>query len=291
MHRRIWTIASAVILVLGASFVLFRKVTSIGVTAEPLTSSQVSASVEKTHTPTIFMPGWATSANSFNSMIGYMQDQHTAGKVMRINVDFFGRIHVFGQLRKTDINPLIQITFDHNLGNSYQPQARWLNQILLLLKKKYHVNEYNAVGHSWGGSAMVTQLIRDGNNKKLPKLHKMILLGTPIDEGVDRAKDVYANSKPKRPTRIYRRLMADRTNLWANKNAIITNVYGSANGEDTDNSVPIVQAQSLRYLVRGIVPSYHEILMNKTNHHQIHTTVRSFKLVTKLLFGKPEPEP
>ncbi|MCF6161852.1 MULTISPECIES: alpha/beta hydrolase [Furfurilactobacillus] len=291
MHRRIWTITSALVLMLGASFVLFHKVTSIGVTAEPLKSSQVNKSVIQTHTPTIFMPGWATSANSFNAMIGYMQGERTAGKVMRINVDFFGRIHVIGRLKKTDINPLIQVTFDRNLGNSYQPQAKWLNQILMLLKRRYHVNEYNAVGHSWGGSAMVTQLIRYGNDERLPKLHKMVLLSAPVDESIDRPKDVLPSGKPKRSSHSYRQLIAARNNLWANSQAQIFNVYGSANGEDTDNSVPIVQAQALRYLVHDIVPQYHEILMKNTNHHQIHTTIRSYKLVTNLLFGKPGSKP
>lgn len=284
MHRRVWTIAGAVVLVLGAAFVLFRKVTSIGVAGEPLTTNKISSTVKLTHVPTILMPGWGTSANSFNQMIAYMQENHTAGKVMRVNVDTFGRVHVYGNLRKNIVNPLIQITFSRNLANTYQPQVKWLNQILLLLKQRYGVTTYNAVGHSWGGSALVSQLVLYGNNPKLPRLHKMVLLGTPVDEGVNRGRDILTTGEPKRPTRIYRRLLADRQNLQANHQAIIENVYGSTNGEETDNSVPFAQAQSLRYLVAGIIPNYHEILMKNTNHHQIHTTTESFELVTKLLF-------
>ncbi|MGV0168036.1 alpha/beta hydrolase [Furfurilactobacillus sp. WILCCON 0119] len=288
MHRRGWAITGAVFLTLCAGFGLFEKVISIGVAPEPLTTATVSPTVHTTTTPTIFMPGWATSANSFNRMIGYMQDHHTAGKVMRINVDVFGHIHVRGHLRPDDVNPLIQVTFSRNLANTYQPQVKWLNKILLLLKQKYGVTQYNAVGHSWGGSALVSQLIRYGNDPRLPRLNKMVLLGTPVDEGVDRAKDIRESGEPKRPTHIYRHLLADRQNLTANRTATIFNVYGSTNGEATDNAVPIVQAQSLRYLVRGIVPNYHEILLNNANHHQLHTTVRSFKLVTQLLFGDPQ---
>lgn len=284
MHRRIWTIAGAIILVLGASFTLFKKVTSIGVAPEPLTAAKVNANVHQTHIPTIFMPGWGTSANSFNQMIGYMQEQHTAGKVMRINVDWLGHIHVYGRLKATDVNPLIQVTFSRNLANTYQPQVKWLNQILILLKQRYGVTQYNAVGHSWGGSALVSQLIRYGNDTRLPRLNRMVLLGTPVDEGANHAKDLFSNGKPKRPTRIYRQLMVDAPHLLANRNAQIDNVYGSTDGEDTDNAVPIVQAQSLRYLTAGRISNYHEILLKHMNHHQIHTTVRSFKLVTKLLF-------
>lgn len=224
--------------------------------------------------PTLFIPGWGGNAWTYNGMLRWFARRGYAAKVLTVRVDYRNHLHFTGHWPAAAANPTIQVLFDRNLTVDYHHQIQWLTQILRELKRRYGVTQYNAVAHSWGGSAIVHSLVSDGADPTLPRLRRLVLLGTPVDE-----------SRPAAPTDpAYRRLLAMRQNLWANAGAEIHNVYGLLAGRRTDGQVPVNQATALRNVVAQAPITYREYPVVGLGHGRLHSSPKMWRLIAHLLW-------
>lgn len=233
------------------------------------------ANVATSQTPTIFIPGWGGNAWTYNGMLRWFSRQGYATKVLTVKVDWTGTPHFSGAWPQTAENPTIQILFEHNFTLDYQQQIGWITRILRELKQRYGVTHYNAVAHSWGGSAIVQSLVRYGDQADLPRLKRLVLLGAPVEEG-----PVKGGVDP-----AYRQLLAARQHLWANAGAEIHNVYGLLAGRLTDGEVPVHQVTALRRVVAGTPVQYVEHPVVNIGHGRLHSALRMWRLVAQLLWG------
>lgn len=235
-------------------------------------------SIQATGTPTLFVPGWGGNAWTYNGMLRWFARQGYAAKRLTVRVDRQGRLHVQGSWSSLADNPTIQVLFDRNFTPDYRQQIRWVTQILRMLRTRYGVTTYNAVAHSWGGSALVQSLVTTGADADLPRLHRLVLLGTPVDES------------PKQPATdpLYRHLLASRHNLWANAGAEIHNVYGLLAGRATDGQVPVRQVVALRAVVANSPIRYTEYPLTGVGHGRLHSALAMWQLIAQLLWVKKD---
>ncbi|CAJ1225908.1 hypothetical protein LZY01_12900 [Levilactobacillus zymae] len=232
---------------------------------------------QATPTPTVFIPGWGGNAWTYNGMLRWFARQGYAAKVLTVRVDYRNHLHFRGTWTGQADNPTIQVLFDRNLTLDYRQQTRWVTQILRALHRRYGVTSYNAVAHSWGGSAMVQSLVQDGADPSLPRLRRLILLGTPVDE-----------SQTDQPDPAYQRLLTLRQNLWANAGAEIHNVYGRLAGHATDGQVPVWQATALREVVAQSPIHYTEHPIPGLGHGRLHSALKMWQLIAQLLWVKKD---
>lgn len=259
-------------LILGSGWAAYHWLSRRAIT--PRDRRYRRAGIVQTTTPTLFVPGWGGNAWTYNGMLRWFARQGYAAKVLTIRVDYHDHLHVSGQWPETAVNPTIQVLFDHNFTGDYRRQTRWLTQILRWLHRRYGVTAYNAVAHSWGGSALVHSLVRDGVDPTLPRLRRAVLLGTPVDETPPNA--------PQDPA--YRRLLAVRHNLRANAGAEIHNVYGVLTGHATDGEVPVRQVTALRAVVADSPVTYQEHPVDGIGHGRLHSASRMWRLIARLLW-------
>ncbi|GEO70654.1 alpha/beta hydrolase [Levilactobacillus acidifarinae] len=232
---------------------------------------------QSTPTPTLFIPGWGGNAWTYNGMLRWFARQGYAAKVLTVRVDYRNHLHFQGAWTGQADNPTIQVLFDRNLTFDYRQQTRWVTQILRALHRRYGVTSYNAVAHSWGGSAMVQSLVQDGADPSLPRLRRLVLLGTPVNEG-----------QANQPDPAYQRLLTLRQNLWANAGAEIHNVYGRLAGHATDGQVPVWQATALRGVVAQSPIHYTEHPIPGLGHGRLHSARKMWQLIAQLLWLKKD---
>ncbi|PIO82206.1 hypothetical protein BSQ39_00845 [Loigolactobacillus backii] len=238
-------------------------------TNQPQTPTTINKDFQASATPTLFVHGWLGGGFTFNPMINQLAAKHAGGKVMTVTVSTTGPINYYGHLNKKMANPIIQIVFKRN-SSFYRQEAHWLQQILVTLHKRYGVTSYNAVGHSWGGNALVNQLLLD-SNASTPKLHTLVLLGAPIDGAMHEGTPFATNNRPTRQSKNYRRLVARKSVLKRNRAIRIFNVYSTLDGKLTDGAGANTQAQAMRYLVQGRVDHYQEQKLADLTHSQLHS--------------------
>jgi len=250
----------------------YRWVSRLAVAPQPLTQRRTD--VTYSAVPTLLIPGWGGHAWTYNGLLRWLAQQGYGHKVLTVRVDWRGGLHFAGDWSVTETNPLIQVLFDHSLTRDYQPQVNWLTAILAALKARYGVTAYNAVAHSWGGSAAVHSFVLHGHRSELPQLRRLILLGSPVNEEkvggpVDTA---------------YERLRAAKHHLPANHHGAVINVYGTLSGRLTDGSVPVHQVTALRPILAGSAITYQEIHVPATSHSQLHASPKMWRLIASLIW-------
>lgn len=226
-------------------------------------------------TPTLFIPGWGGNAWTYNGLLRWLARAGFGHKVLTVRVDRLGGLHFSGNWEAAADNPLIQVLFDHTFTADYQQQIDWITAILRQLKSRYHVQAYNLVAHSWGGSAAVNSLMLYGAATDVPQLNRLVLLGAPIDE-----------SSATRPVdEAYQRLRAATSDLGELGPGTIHNVYGTLSGRLTDGSVPVQQVTALRQVVAGSSLRYQEHHIAGIGHSRLHASPRMWRLIARLLWA------
>ncbi|AVK63492.1 hydrolase [Lactobacillus sp. CBA3606] len=142
-----------------------------------------SVKVQTTNIPTVFIAGDYARAFSTNGFVHRLSAAHLATKALVVNVGRHGQVHVhqFAPLRH---NPTIQVVFADN----HQPkrQARQLVSVMRLLKQRYHVYTYNAVGHSSGGNIIFDYLTHP--SKQQPKINKFVTIASTYPQATTAIK-------------------------------------------------------------------------------------------------------
>lgn len=252
----------------------YRWVSRLAVAPQPLTQRRTD--VTYSAVPTLLIPGWGGHAWTYNGLLRWLAQQGYGHKVLTVRVDWHGGLHFAGDWSVTATNPLIQVLFDHSLTRDYQPQVKWLTTILAALKARYGVTAYNAVAHSWGGSAAIHSLVLHGHRADLPQLRRLILLGAPVDEGKAGGPADMA----------YERLRAAQHRLPVTYQSAVINVYGTLSGRLTDGSVPVHQVTALRPILADSAVTYREVHVPETSHGQLHASRGMWRLIVRLIWGQ-----
>ncbi|WP_137626125.1 alpha/beta hydrolase [Lactiplantibacillus pingfangensis] len=137
---------------------------------QPLKTVQVT----ETTIPTIFIGGDYAKAFSTDGFVHRLSAAKLMTKALVVHVGRQGQVHVqqFGPLRD---NPTIQVIYADNHHASQQAQQ--LVPVMQVLKRRYHVTRYNAVGHSSGGNIIFDYLTQTPQTNQ-PKIHKFVTLGS-----------------------------------------------------------------------------------------------------------------
>ncbi len=257
--------------------------------------------------PTLFLHGWSGSLKSEREMASATELTGAASRRMIIRVRATGKIKVTGTIKKWMRNPIIMVRMDNNRAGEIQ-YAEWLTKVCQLLKKKYHINQLNFVGHSMGAYAVVYYNLLNGNRSDLPRTNKLCLIAGPYDGIMNNHKSNQPISGPLvnlwddnpnenrllptgRPKLIhpeYRLLYRHRENFP--HQARVLNIYGNlGDGSNSDGVVTNTSALSLGYVLRGHVNFYQtfEAFGPKAQHSALHNNnIAVNKILTEFLWAK-----
>lgn len=239
--------------------------------------------IHYSNVPTILINGYGGSNYTYNKMIKYYEKENIAQKTMTIHVTPSGNVHVSGTV-KNKPNVLIQLLFDSNLGQTYNPQVKWTIKVFKILHDKYGINELNVVGHSWGGTEFLHALGQSEWIQHNMKFNKVVLMGTPVNEAVNN-KISYTTAKKKDITDAeYRKLRSEYQELDPIGIIHFYNVMADYK-DHTDTSVPNVQSE----FIDSILNPEWSTLQTKTfmgiKHSALHQNEEVLRYVAKLLWN------
>lgn len=255
-----------------------------GTPGEALRTEQLRSDISYSDVPTLLVPGWGGNGWTYSKLIKYYQKENIAQKTMTIHVTPTGKVKVQGSVANKK-NALIQLIFDWNYTKDYQPQTKWLQQVLTVLHRDYHVDKLNVIAHSWGGSALIHALANSSSLQKEIAFPKVILLGTPIDESVDENTS-YAKAQAKASTdKNYQRLLKKFKEFDPLASIDFYNLMGSVDGEKTDGSVPNVQSLFLKNIIHPNWSKYYQAVYTNTDHTDLHQSAKVLDTMDKILWN------
>lgn len=236
---------------------------------------QKTVAVNHSTTPVLFVHGWGAGLHSQMPLAKKAIREGVAQKGLYVYVGPSGQIKMYGHLpAHPKKSPEILVKFPNAYIGEFQEAAE-LHKILVLLKQRYHVTSFNAIGHSMGAYALVTQSERDGNSRQIPRVNKLVLIAGPYDGILDRGKwdqptsgklsrlwddhpnqnRLLKNGQPRIKHPEYRLLMRNRRNFP--HQAHILNIYGNVeNGSNSDGTVSVTSVLSLDSILKNQVAGY-----------------------------------
>lgn len=238
-------------------------------------------SVSYSNTPTIMVPGWGGNTTTYKKMVHCFQANHYGQKVMTVWVSPSGTVKTSGQYHHQK-NAIIQILYNWNYNATYHPQVRQLQRVLTILHDNYHVNKMNVIAHSYGGTEFIHAYIGSKKLQRGIRLKKIIFLGVPVEESFGVKVKFVPNLNQKSKDKNFHQLERQMKNWNPDSTIKLYNIMGSA-----DQEVPHIQSEMLQSLVR-IHPeiSYHQVIVPKTNHFQLHDRKVIIQHVAKILWAK-----
>ncbi|WP_367341904.1 alpha/beta hydrolase [Limosilactobacillus sp.] len=222
-------------------------------------------------TPTLLIPGWGGGTWSTDKMIQTFQNKKIAQKAMTVWVFPNGRTIIKGSLDQHQKNPLIQLLYVWNYSATYQPQTRQLTIVLKKLHNSYGVNKMNVIAHSYGGTEFMHAYIGSPSIQKMIDFRKIVLLGVPVDESFGTKTRYRLGLAKKSKDDNFKILEKEIKSVHTHHNDQIFNLMGSKDGERTDGSVPHIQSEMLRNLIKDHPNiQYHEHIYAHTSHPMLH---------------------
>lgn len=221
-------------------------------------------------TPTLFVHGFGGGYGSEKDMINDLSKHPGYRQVLRYTVTNTGQLSVSGSWSPSVRHPLIAVVF-----SSGRPDATTLTKILKQLKKRYGIQDFNAVGHSAGSAAWADWAVTK-DKKGEPTLQRLITIAGPFNgfpgmPGMNSGQDIRlaSDGRPSVMSDRYKPMYENRRNFP--KTAAVLNLFGNL-GKGSDGRVPVNSARSLRYIVAGRAKSYteREIANSKAQHSKLH---------------------
>jgi uncharacterized alpha/beta hydrolase family protein len=260
-------IISAVIMVMGAELVTRSN--------QSYEDHQSKLVVNHSTIPVLFIHGWAGGLHSELPLAKKAIKVGVAQKGMIIYVGPSDQIKMTGHLPShPKKSPEVLIKFPNAYIGEFK-EATELHKILVLLKRNYHVNQYNAIGHSMGAYALVAQSEQYGHSSQIPLVNKLVLIAGPFDGILNRHKwDQPTNGKLSRLWDDYRgqnRLLSDgqpkikhpeyqvlmKNRRHFPRQAKILNIFGRINSNaESDGTVSVPSVLSLGSILKNQVDSY-----------------------------------
>ena len=214
---------------------------------------------------TIFVHGFNGNADSTDHLIHGAQKSGWAQKALVVKIKSNGAMVFEGKLDVQAPNPMVQVLFENNRAPERR-QVRWMHQLLLELKERFGVEQYNGVGHSLGSNVLVNLAIKFGMDTRLPALKKLVTIAGPFNGlhgflSTDTVRDVIAKSwTPSKRTHHFKKLV--RRRHFFPKNVDVLNVIGSVDGIlSNDAYVSVDSARAVGYLLDGVAARVSELMV------------------------------
>ncbi|UQS82210.1 alpha/beta hydrolase [Bombilactobacillus folatiphilus] len=233
----------------------------------------ISVTSSQEQIPTFYIHGFRGGNYTTEKMVGSAQKVTGSPVFLRATVDWHSKINYSGYW-STARYPIVQLIFQ----DRWIPSAlmeRWFNQILNDLSQRYHFQNYNAIAHSLGAVAVISQLIHT-YNQPLPQINRLALIAGPFDGLVafgdlPNINPLDASGKPAFMTPKYLWMYLNRHKIPAN--ALVLNIYGNINDHsNTDKYVSVSSARSIKYILQDQVREFQEYnaLGNSGEHSKMH---------------------
>ncbi len=242
--------------------------------------------------PTVFFHGYGSSFNAETQMTGAAKKAGVTKTIVRINVSPNGYAKMIGSIPKKAKNPIIEVNYDNSKNTDNHVAGLWAKNVIELLQKEYKFKKINLVGHSMGNMAINFYILDNPNNKKLPKINKIVDIAGHFNGYIGEA-DAYSdvtlakNGKPDKMDPAYKELLGLRKTYPTETRVL--NIYGDKDdGTHSDGAVENVSSKSLKYLVAGRAKSYQEkkIVGKMAQHSKLHENKQVDKILINFLWKK-----
>lgn len=259
-------------------------------------SSHVQAAKSKKYVqesiPTLFFHGYGSSFRAETQMTGASKKAGVTKTIVRVNVSPNGYAKIIGSIPKKAKNPIVEVNYDNSKMTNYHTAGLWAKNVIEALQKDYKFKKVNFVGHSMGNMAINYYILDNYNNKKLPKVNKVVDIAGHFDGIIDVDDEpgditLAKNGKPTPMNQFYRELLKLREVYPTNTRVL--NIFGDKNdGTHSDGAVSNASSQSLRYLVSGRAKSYREkkIVGKMAQHSKLHENKQVDKILINFLWKK-----
>ena len=256
--------------------------------AQNVPAKKVTTSLTNTKTiPTFFFHGWGSSANAETQMANAAKKAGVSNTIIQADVSKNGTVKLNGTIPKDAKNPIIKV----NLEDNQSGKTSYVKDAITAISNKYHYAKINLVGHSMGNLQIANYINENYNNKKLPKINKVVSIAGHYDgylgeEAGQKAKiknkktgepDIYSDG--------FKQLLSLRKHYP--KQIEVLNIYGNKeDGSNSDGSVSVASAQSYKYLINGRTKSYREVEIKGKNaqHSKLHENKEVDKLLINFLW-------
>lgn len=236
--------------------------------------------VRYTNTPTVFIHGYQGSSLSFGPLLKQLESENIAKREMTIVVKPDGKLSVEGKLTSNHANPTIMVLFSEDVTDEIQ-QSQWIEKVMRYLYQQ-HVTTVNLVAHSMGGVSALRYLLEYAGSK-VPRVAKLVTIAAPFNdlEIAEDTEEVFAyeltEDGPSGRTPIYDYF--DRAMNQLPNNLAILNVSGDLqDGSESDGSVSVHSAFSLRFLLQKHTKNYQEVLIKgRSGGHSAITRSRQLR--------------
>lgn len=251
-------------------------------------AKRVTVSLTNTKTiPTFFFHGWGSRANAETQMANAAKKAGVSNTIIQADVSKNGTVKLKGTIPKNAKNPIIKV----NLEDNQSGKTSYVKDVITAISNKYHYAKINLVGHSMGNLQIANYINENYDNKKLPKINKVVSIAGHYDgylgeEAGQKAKiqnkktgepDIYSDGfKQLLPLRKHYPRQIEVLNIYGNKE----------DGSNSDGSVSVASAQSYKYLINGRAKSYREVEIKGKNaqHSKLHENKEVDKLLIDFLW-------
>ena len=259
-----------------------------GQKAQNVPAKKVTASLTNTKTiPTFFFHGWGSNANAETQMANAAKKAGASNTIIQADVSKNGTVKLNGTIPKNAKNPIIKV----NLQDNQSGKTSYVKDVTTATSNKYHYARINLVGHSMGNLQIANYINENYDNKKLPKINKVVSIAGHYDgylgeEASQKAKiknkktgepDIYSDGfKQLLPLRKHYPRQIEDLNIYGNKE----------DGPNSDGSVSVAPAQSYKYLINGRAKSYREVEIKGKNaqRSKLHENKEVDKLLVDFLW-------
>src|SRR5699024_5841732 len=259
-----------------------------GQKAQNVPAKKATASLTNTKTiPTFFFHGWASSANAETQMANAAKMAGASNTIIQADVSKNATVKLNGTIPKNAKNPIIKV----NLEDNQSGKTSYVKDVITAISNKYHYARINLVGHSMGNLQIANYINENYDNKKLPKINKVVSIAGHYDgylgeEAGQKAK--IKNKKTGEPdiySDVFKQLLPLRKHYP--RQIEVVNIYGNKeDGSNSDGSVSVASAQSYKYLINGRAKSYREVEIKGKNaqHSKLHENKEVDKLLIDFLW-------
>lgn len=259
-----------------------------GQKAQNVPDKKVTASLTNTKTiPTFFFHGWGSSANAETQMANAAKKAGASNTIIQADVSKNGTVKLNGTIPKNAKNPIIKV----NLEDNQSGKTLYVKDVITAISNKYHYARINLVSHSMGNLQIANYINENYDNKKLPKINKVVSIAGHYDGYLGEEAGQKAKIKDKKTSEpdIYsdgfKQLLPLRKHYP--RQIEVLNIYGNKeDGSNSDGSVSVASAQSYKYLINGRAKSYREVEIKGKNaqHSKLHENKEVDKLLIDFLW-------
>ncbi|WP_239709642.1 MULTISPECIES: alpha/beta hydrolase [unclassified Mammaliicoccus] len=288
--KKLWILGMGIIILMIVGIMIMTKPSNEhhATTVKSTDSTYINSQI-----PTLFLHGYAGSANSEKYMVQQAKKKGVTKEVITAYVSDDGQVELKGKLKKEETNPIVQIELENNKQGDLDLNAEWFKNVLSKLQSEYGIKKFNFVGHSMGNLSFAKYMLKYGDDETLPQLNKEVnIAGTfngvlNMNEQVNEIS-VDRSGKPSRMNPPYPDLQQLK-DIYKGQEIEVLNIYGDIqDGTNSDGRVSNSSSKSLKYLLGNSPKSYKESKYEgKTaQHSELHENKQVANEIVEFLWGR-----